>query len=189
MRTGLPIRRVLLRSGSWYSRPRSSRADCAASPITQTSRAAAGARCHHAAACVTGSAAKARSRTAPRCCRCSIRSSTCGVCATDTRIIELDEVDWDLLLELLRAERLHQRLSVSALTVSSTAASATTSLRRVNKLVSRGYVIRIPDASDARRDFVSLTSKVERSAGRLPDPRQLPPARAGRLAQARSDSD
>jgi CheY-like chemotaxis protein/DNA-binding MarR family transcriptional regulator len=72
---------------------------------------------------------------------------------------ELDEVDWDLLLELLRAERLHQRLSVSALTVSSTAASATTSLRRVNKLVSRGYVIRIPDASDARRDFVSLTAK------------------------------
>lgn len=72
---------------------------------------------------------------------------------------ELDEVDWDLLLELLRAERLHQRLSVSALTLSSTAASATTSLRRVNKLVSRGYVIRIPDASDARRDFVSLTSK------------------------------
>jgi CheY-like chemotaxis protein/DNA-binding MarR family transcriptional regulator len=72
---------------------------------------------------------------------------------------QLDEVDWDLLLELLRAERLHQRLSVSALTVSSTAASATTSLRRVNKLVSRGYVIRIPDASDARRDFVSLTAK------------------------------
>ncbi len=72
---------------------------------------------------------------------------------------QLDEVDWDLLLELLRAERLHQRLSVSALTLSSTAASATTSLRRVNKLVSRGYVIRIPDASDARRDFVSLTAK------------------------------
>jgi CheY-like chemotaxis protein/DNA-binding MarR family transcriptional regulator len=72
---------------------------------------------------------------------------------------QLDEVDWDLLLELLRAERLHQRLSVSALTVSSTAASATTSLRRLNKLVSRGYVVRIPDASDARRDFVSLTSK------------------------------
>jgi len=72
---------------------------------------------------------------------------------------QLDEVDWDLLLELLRAERLHQRLSVSALTVSSTAASATTSLRRLNKLVSRGYVVRIPDASDARRDFVSLTPK------------------------------
>jgi CheY-like chemotaxis protein/DNA-binding MarR family transcriptional regulator len=71
----------------------------------------------------------------------------------------LDEIEWDLLLELLRAERLHQRLSVSALTVSATAASATTSLRRVNQLVARGYVQRIPDASDARRDYVSLTSK------------------------------
>ena len=72
---------------------------------------------------------------------------------------ELDAVEWDLLLELLRAERLHQRLSVSALTVSATAASATTSLRRVNQLVSRGYVVRLPDASDARRDYVTLTSK------------------------------
>jgi CheY-like chemotaxis protein/DNA-binding MarR family transcriptional regulator len=71
----------------------------------------------------------------------------------------LDDVEWDLLLELLRAERLHQRLSVSALTISATGASATTSLRRLNHLVSRGYVIRIPDASDARRDFVSLTDK------------------------------
>ena len=71
----------------------------------------------------------------------------------------LDAVEWDLLLELLRAERLHQRLSVSALTVSATAASATTSLRRVNQLVSRGYVVRVPDASDARRDYVSLTPK------------------------------
>lgn len=71
----------------------------------------------------------------------------------------LDEVEWDLLLELLRAERLHQRLSVSALTVSATAASATTSLRRVNQLVSRGYVVRVPDATDARRDYVSLTAK------------------------------
>src|SRR5580698_7246157 len=72
---------------------------------------------------------------------------------------ELDEIEWDLLLELLRAERLQQRLSVSALTISAAGASATTSLRRVNQLVSRGYIQRIPDASDARRDFVSLTAK------------------------------
>lgn len=71
----------------------------------------------------------------------------------------LDDVEWDLLLELLRAERLHQRMSVSALRVSATGASTTTSLRRVNQLVSRGYIVRIPDESDARRDFVSLTSK------------------------------
>jgi CheY-like chemotaxis protein/DNA-binding MarR family transcriptional regulator len=71
----------------------------------------------------------------------------------------LDEIEWDLLLELLRAERLHQKLSVSALTISATGASATTSLRRVNHLVSRGYIERVPDATDARRDFVSLTVK------------------------------
>ena len=71
----------------------------------------------------------------------------------------LDEVEWDLLLELLRAERLQQRMSVSALTKVTSGASTTTSLRRINQLVVRGYIVRIPDASDARRDFVSLTSK------------------------------
>lgn len=71
----------------------------------------------------------------------------------------LDDLDWDLLLELLRAERLQQRMSVSALTIVTGGASTTTSLRRINQLVVRGYIIRIPDASDARRDFVSLTSK------------------------------
>ena len=71
----------------------------------------------------------------------------------------LDEVDWDLLLELLRAERLQQRMSVSALTIITSGASTTTSLRRINQLVARGYIVRIPDASDARRDFVSLTAK------------------------------
>jgi CheY-like chemotaxis protein/DNA-binding MarR family transcriptional regulator len=71
----------------------------------------------------------------------------------------LDNLDWDLLLELLRAERLQQRMSVSALTAVVSGASTTTSLRRVNQLVARGYIVRVPDASDARRDFVSLTSK------------------------------
>jgi CheY-like chemotaxis protein/DNA-binding MarR family transcriptional regulator len=71
----------------------------------------------------------------------------------------LDNVDWDLLLELLRAERLQQRMSVSALTIVASGASTTTSLRRINQLVARGYIVRVPDASDARRDFVSLTSK------------------------------
>jgi DNA-binding response OmpR family regulator len=71
----------------------------------------------------------------------------------------LDEIDWDLLLELLRAERLQQRLSVSALMLINSGASTTTSLRRINQLVARGYIVRTPDANDARRDFVSLTSK------------------------------
>jgi CheY-like chemotaxis protein/DNA-binding MarR family transcriptional regulator len=72
---------------------------------------------------------------------------------------KLDDVAWDLLLELLRAERLRQRLSVSGLAISITGVSATTSLRRMNELATRGYIERIPDPADARRDFVALTQK------------------------------
>jgi DNA-binding response OmpR family regulator/DNA-binding MarR family transcriptional regulator len=72
---------------------------------------------------------------------------------------ELDDVAWDLLLELLRAERLRQRLSVSGLAISISGVSATTSLRRVNELTARGYTERVADTEDARRDFVVLTAK------------------------------
>lgn len=72
---------------------------------------------------------------------------------------KLDDVAWDLLLELLRAERLRQRLSVSGLAISISGVSATTSLRRMNELAARGYIERIPDPADARRDFVALTAK------------------------------
>jgi CheY-like chemotaxis protein/DNA-binding MarR family transcriptional regulator len=69
----------------------------------------------------------------------------------------LDDVAWELLLELLRAEQHEQRLSVSALTISIPGVSATTSLRRIGELATRGYVDRVPDERDGRRDFVSLT--------------------------------
>lgn len=72
---------------------------------------------------------------------------------------KLDDVAWDLLLELLRAERLRQRLSVSGLAISISGVSATTSLRRMNELAARGYIERVPDPTDARRDFVALTQK------------------------------
>lgn len=72
---------------------------------------------------------------------------------------KLDDVAWDLLLELLRAERLRQRLSVSGLAISISGVSATTSLRRMNELAAREYIERMPDPSDARRDFVALTPK------------------------------
>lgn len=71
----------------------------------------------------------------------------------------LDDVSWELLLELLRAEGSQQRLSVSALTISIPGVSATTSLRRIGELASGGYVDRTPDARDGRRDFVTLTKK------------------------------
>jgi FixJ family two-component response regulator/DNA-binding MarR family transcriptional regulator len=72
---------------------------------------------------------------------------------------KLDEVAWELLLELLRAEQSNQRLSVSALTISIPGVSATTSLRRIGELAIGGYVDRTPDARDGRRDFVTLTAK------------------------------
>ena len=72
--------------------------------------------------------------------------------------LKLDDVAWDLLLELLRAEQHDQRLSVSGLTVSVQGVSATTSLRRIGELSARGYVARTPDSQDRRRDFVELTA-------------------------------
>ena len=72
---------------------------------------------------------------------------------------KLDDVSWDLLLEMLRAHQTQQRLSVSALTISVANVSSTTSLRRLSELTARGYIERIPDASDGRRDFVRLTNK------------------------------
>ena len=79
---------------------------------------------------------------------------------------ELDEVAWDLMRELLRAERNGQRLSVSALTVSVEQVSATTALRRTQELVKAAYIVRIPDPSDARRDFVSLSPEIRATLDR-----------------------
>jgi CheY-like chemotaxis protein/DNA-binding MarR family transcriptional regulator len=72
---------------------------------------------------------------------------------------KLDDVAWELLLELLRTEQGEHKLSVSALTISIPGVSATTSLRRIGELTARGYVDRVPDARDGRRDFVALTTK------------------------------
>jgi CheY-like chemotaxis protein/DNA-binding MarR family transcriptional regulator len=69
---------------------------------------------------------------------------------------ELDDVSWNLLLELARAEKSGQRLSVSALCVSIENVSSTTALRRVQDLVKANHIVRIPDPADARRDFVVL---------------------------------
>lgn len=72
---------------------------------------------------------------------------------------KLDDVAWELLLELLRTEQGEQKLSVSALTISIPGVSATTSLRRIGELATRGFIDRVPDARDGRRDFVALTLK------------------------------
>jgi CheY-like chemotaxis protein len=69
---------------------------------------------------------------------------------------ELDDVAWNLLLELLRAEKAAQRVSVSALSISVEDISPTTALRRIRELVKAGHIVRNPDPMDARRDFVAL---------------------------------
>lgn len=72
---------------------------------------------------------------------------------------ELDDVAWDLLLELMRAEKSSTRLSVSSLSISIEHVSSTTALRRIQELVKEGHLVRLPDPTDARRDFVALGSQ------------------------------
>lgn len=69
---------------------------------------------------------------------------------------DVDDVAWDLLRELLRAEKAGQRISVSALSISVEHISPTTALRRIRELVKAGHIARNPDPLDARRDFVAL---------------------------------
>lgn len=73
-------------------------------------------------------------------------------------LCELDDTACDLLLELMRAEMAGQRRSVSALSISIDAerGSSATALRRIHNLVSAGHMVRDPDPTDARRDFVAL---------------------------------
>lgn len=72
---------------------------------------------------------------------------------------DLDDVAWDLLRELLRAEKAGQRISVSALSISVEHISPTTALRRIRELVKAGHIARNPDPLDARRDFVALVAE------------------------------
>lgn len=72
---------------------------------------------------------------------------------------DMDDVAWELLMEVLRSSREGRQISVSGLTISVEGVSPTTALRRTNELVAKGYLHRIPDPTDARRDFVTLDAK------------------------------
>jgi CheY-like chemotaxis protein len=78
----------------------------------------------------------------------------------------LDDVAWDLVRELVRAERTAQRLSVSALSMAAEQVSSSTAVRRINDLATAGILVRSPDPSDARRDFVSLAPEMRATLDR-----------------------
>lgn len=78
---------------------------------------------------------------------------------------ELDDTAFDLLLELLRAERAGQHWSVSALSISidNARVSAATALRRIQDLARASHIVRVPDPWDARRELVSLAPETRNS--------------------------
>lgn len=63
---------------------------------------------------------------------------------------------WDMLLDLLRAEILQRRVSVSSLCIAA-AVPGTTALRYINSLVDRGLFVRQPDLFDSRRIYIALS--------------------------------
>jgi CheY-like chemotaxis protein/DNA-binding MarR family transcriptional regulator len=73
---------------------------------------------------------------------------------------DLDDVAWDLLRELVRAEKAGERLSVSSLSMAAEQVSSSTAMRRIQELVKTGLIVRSPDPTDARRDFVGLASDI-----------------------------
>jgi hypothetical protein len=63
---------------------------------------------------------------------------------------------WNMMLDLLRAEVLQHRVTVSD-ACQAAGVPATTALRWLKTMEQRGFVVRNPDPHDGRRVFVSLT--------------------------------
>lgn len=69
---------------------------------------------------------------------------------------------WDVLLELLEAELVHRRVSISDL-FSAAAVPPSTALRWINRLEERGLVLRHSDPHDRRRVFIELAPETSRA--------------------------
>jgi DNA-binding MarR family transcriptional regulator len=63
---------------------------------------------------------------------------------------------WDMMLELLHAEIVYRRVTISSLCLSA-GVPATTALRWMTSLITRGLFIRRDDPHDGRRAFVQLS--------------------------------
>ncbi len=88
---------------------------------------------------------------------------------------EFDEPLWFMMLDLYHSQITGQRVSISNLCLSS-GIPQTTALRRIDDLVSRGLVHRVPDQSDRRRAFVELSEDGHARISRFLDSVLLDPA-------------
>ncbi len=87
---------------------------------------------------------------------------------------EFDEPLWFMLLDLYHSQITGQRVSISNLCLSS-GIPQTTALRRIEELVGRGLVRRVPDQSDRRRAFVELSDDGHARISRFLDSVPLEP--------------
>lgn len=87
---------------------------------------------------------------------------------------------WDVLLDLFAAQREGKAISISSACIAARVPS-TTALRCIHNLVTKGFIVRANDPSDARRVHLRLTEVAERplekwliEAALGYDPHQLP---------------
>lgn len=92
-------------------------------------------------------------------------------------VAEFDEALWFMLLELYQSHCTGQRVSISSLCLSS-GIPQTTALRRIDDLVARELVRRVPDPTDRRRAFVELSDEGLARISRFLDSVMLEPAGA-----------
>ena len=69
------------------------------------------------------------------------------------------EPAWDILLDLLRAEIVQERISVSSLCIAA-GVPTTTALRYIKSMAEQGVIVRRSDPFDGRRVFVELSPNV-----------------------------
>jgi len=73
---------------------------------------------------------------------------------------------WDMMLDLFVSARIPKRVSVSSLCIAATV-PATTALRHLKVMESRGIVIRTKDHLDQRRLYISLTAEWDEKIDQL----------------------
>jgi DNA-binding MarR family transcriptional regulator len=76
--------------------------------------------------------------------------------------LEFGEPVWDILLDLYVSHHSKRRISISSACIAANV-PATTALRYISNLTNQGVIVRVPDASDARRVFITLSDEIQRS--------------------------